>query len=64
MGLLFLLLLFGGLFVGVMPPDGAAGRRAQQAMMPGHVTGHTADGGALDTAFRVGGRRNPDQRGE
>ena len=41
--------------VGFVVADRAARRRAQEAVVTGDVTGRTADDGALDAAFGVGG---------
>src|SRR3984893_4901058 len=51
------------LLVGAVAAVGAAGDSAKHAVMAGIVTGDTADHGAFQAAFGIGGRRRECQRG-
>jgi hypothetical protein len=51
------------LLVGAVAAVGATGDGAEHAMMAGIVTGDTADHGAFQAAFCIGGRRCECQRG-
>jgi hypothetical protein len=60
---LLLLLLFRSL-LGLVPPDGAARRGAQDTMVSGNVARDATDNGALGATLRAGWRRQSDQDNE
>jgi hypothetical protein len=42
-------------FVRLVMPDGAAGSRSQESMVPGHMTGNATNDRAFEATFGVSG---------